>query len=163
MPEEPLLFSDAVQTLPRECKSQVMRLVESQRKNVRRRNKLSEVQVPNNWVLLCNVDGIKVYESERTGSKPAFQIVCAVPASPQAIAAIIDDPKTRPAWDIDFPIANIVDDVGPSTKILHLHGEIKWDGVSACGVGVFRDVVAQALKSRSIKIRKRGLALQKHS
>ena len=161
MPEEPLLFSDDVETLPREYKSQVMRLVESQRKNVRRRNKLSEVQAPTNWVLLCNVDGIKVYESERTGSKPAFQIVCAVPASPQAIAAIIDDPKTRPAWDIDFPIANIVDDVGPSTKILHLHGEIKWDGVSdgaACGDGTFRDVVAQALKSRSIKIRKRGLA-----
>ncbi len=180
--EDPPLPSDDLEVLPHTMREDITLLLNQFRKNFERKTSLTKVKSPSiKWEFVCRKDAISVYKRYVTAAEEKseykmkssflsgrkrtrrviYKAVCYMPSTPHSVAAVICDPQSRPAWDIDFPFSTIVDNVGHSTDILHVQGGVVWNETQRAAprsIHDHRDIVTEASRVEKLNVfRKRGI------
>ena len=175
--EDPPVPSDDMEVLPPKVRIHVSHMLKQFRKNFKPRKSGLK------WHLVCRKDGVSLYkryitdkevkeesstrmhlkndEHSKRKARTVYKATCFVPSTPQAVAAVICDSMSRPAWDTDFPFVTMVDNVGASTDVLHVQGKVVWNETQPSMRGSthdLRDVVTEALRIENLNIfTKRGI------
>ena len=164
-PEEPPAHSHDLEQLPTPFKSDIALMLKQFWALLGNERKFS-TKTKVRWMLVCAKDGIRLYkallesgpmftQSARDNHAPrwVYKVVTSINASPQVIAAVVSDTKCRSSWDADCPLANVVDDVGPSTHVLQLFGKLNWHEAAPSQKGTpsdQNDLVSEAMKIEGV-------------
>jgi hypothetical protein len=180
--EDPPLPSDDLEVLPHTMREDIIQSLNQFRKNFETKTSLTNVKSRSiKWEFVCRKDGVSVYKryvtaaeenskykmksSSTSGRKRTrrvlYKAACYIPSTPHSIAAVICDPQSRPAWDIDFPFSTIVDNIGPSTDVLHVQGGVVWNETQRAAsrsIHDHRDIVTEASRVEKLNVfHKRGI------
>lgn len=79
------------------------------------------------WTLLRDRDGIQVYSRPMAGSAiREIRAVTGMPATPDAVAAVLRNVSARPQWDHTCAKAYVHSATGPDAQILYFDLDLPW-------------------------------------